>query len=97
MGDRLTHASMVNMVTPDVKPLILLLFKLKLVYSLLSGENLIIVFFIYSYALQRHLLKYEGIYPPTALPLGFIRGEPIFARECVQLVCCIIFIVPPVY
>jgi Rad4 beta-hairpin domain 1 len=43
-----------------------------------------------SYALQRHLLKFEAIYPPSAVPLGFIRGEPIFARECVQLVSVVI-------
>lgn len=36
------------------------------------------------YALQRHLLKFEGIYPPDAPTLGFIRGEPIYARECVH-------------
>ncbi|KAL0273232.1 UNVERIFIED_CONTAM: hypothetical protein PYX00_005958 [Menopon gallinae] len=36
------------------------------------------------YALKRHLLKFEGIYPPDAPALGFIRGEPVYARECVH-------------
>ena len=36
------------------------------------------------YVLQRHLLKFEAIYPPDAPTLGFIRGEGVYARECVQ-------------
>ncbi|RUS76983.1 hypothetical protein EGW08_015270 [Elysia chlorotica] len=36
------------------------------------------------YALRRHLLKFEAIYPDTAMPLGYIKQEPIYARECVQ-------------
>ncbi|KAL1392867.1 hypothetical protein pipiens_012160 [Culex pipiens pipiens] len=36
------------------------------------------------YALKRHLLKFEAIYPPDAPTLGFIREEPVYARECVQ-------------
>ncbi|CAH0390505.1 unnamed protein product [Bemisia tabaci] len=36
------------------------------------------------YALKRHLLKFEAIYPPDAPPLGFLKGEPIYARECVR-------------
>jgi len=36
------------------------------------------------YVLQRHLLKFEAIYPPTAPTLGFIRGEGVYARECVH-------------
>lgn len=35
------------------------------------------------YVLKRHLLKFEGIYPPEAPPLGFFKDEPIYARECV--------------
>ncbi|XP_018327473.1 DNA repair protein complementing XP-C cells homolog [Agrilus planipennis] len=35
------------------------------------------------YALQRHLLKFEAIYPPDAVPLGYIRGEPVYSRYCV--------------
>ncbi|XP_062561773.1 DNA repair protein complementing XP-C cells homolog [Armigeres subalbatus] len=37
------------------------------------------------YALKRHLLKFEGIYPPDAPTLGFIKEEPVYARECVQM------------
>lgn len=36
------------------------------------------------YALERHLLKFEAIYPPDAPTMGFVRGEPIYARECVH-------------
>ena len=36
------------------------------------------------YVLQRHLLKFEAIYPPEAPTLGFIRGEGVYARECVH-------------
>ena len=40
------------------------------------------------YALERHLLKFEAIYPPSAVPLGYIgKGErrtPVYARECVR-------------
>ncbi|GLH05038.1 DNA repair protein complementing XP-C cells homolog [Gryllus bimaculatus] len=35
------------------------------------------------YALQRHLLKFQAIYPPKAPTLGYIRGEPVYRRECV--------------
>ncbi|XP_048481161.1 DNA repair protein complementing XP-C cells homolog isoform X2 [Plutella xylostella] len=35
------------------------------------------------YALKRHLLKFEAIYPPDAATLGFVRGEPVYARDCV--------------
>lgn len=34
--------------------------------------------------LQRHLLKFEGIYPPNAASVGFIRDEPIYSRLCVH-------------
>ncbi|KAH8290694.1 hypothetical protein KR054_005041 [Drosophila jambulina] len=37
------------------------------------------------YVLERHLLKFQGLYPPDAPTLGFIRGEPVYARECVHL------------
>lgn len=30
------------------------------------------------------MLKFEAIYPPNALTLGFIRNEPVYARECVH-------------
>ncbi|KAG5677757.1 hypothetical protein PVAND_007488 [Polypedilum vanderplanki] len=35
------------------------------------------------YALKRHLLKYEAIYPPEPPILGYIRDEPIYPRDCV--------------
>lgn len=37
------------------------------------------------YALKRHLLKYEALYPPDAAVLGFVRNEPVYARECVYI------------
>ncbi|XP_011178716.2 DNA repair protein complementing XP-C cells homolog isoform X1 [Zeugodacus cucurbitae] len=36
------------------------------------------------YALERHLLKFQAIYPPEPPTLGFVRGEPVYARECVH-------------
>lgn len=36
------------------------------------------------YALKRHLLKFEAIYPADALTLGFVRNEAVYARECVH-------------
>lgn len=36
------------------------------------------------YALKRHLLKFEAIYPPDAVTLGFVRNEPVYSRECVH-------------
>ncbi|XP_028266530.1 DNA repair protein complementing XP-C cells [Parambassis ranga] len=36
------------------------------------------------YALKRHLLKYEAIYPPTATVQGYCRGEPVYSRSCVH-------------
>ncbi|XP_069549980.1 DNA repair protein complementing XP-C cells isoform X1 [Brachyistius frenatus] len=36
------------------------------------------------YALKRHLLKYEAIYPATATVLGYCRGEPVYSRDCVH-------------
>ncbi|XP_043645408.1 DNA repair protein complementing XP-C cells homolog [Drosophila teissieri] len=37
------------------------------------------------YVLQRHLLKFQGLYPPDAPTLGFIRGEAVYSRDCVHL------------
>ncbi|XP_050342073.1 DNA repair protein complementing XP-C cells homolog [Nymphalis io] len=37
------------------------------------------------YALKRHLLKFEAIYPPDAAVLGFVRSEPVYARDCVYV------------
>lgn len=55
-----------------------------------SATPLIIHFCLYlRYALERHLLKFEGIYPPTAAVLGYCRGEPVYSRECVHTVSCI--------
>nr|KAF6311461.1 XPC complex subunit, DNA damage recognition and repair factor [Myotis myotis] len=36
------------------------------------------------YALKRHLLKYEAIYPETAAIIGYCRGEAVYSRDCVQ-------------
>ncbi|RVE70241.1 hypothetical protein OJAV_G00062960 [Oryzias javanicus] len=36
------------------------------------------------YALKRHLLKYEALYPATATVLGYCRGEPVYSRDCVR-------------
>ncbi|CAG03267.1 unnamed protein product, partial [Tetraodon nigroviridis] len=36
------------------------------------------------YALKRHLLKYEAIYPSTAAVLGYCRGEAVYSRDCVH-------------
>ena len=35
------------------------------------------------YALKRHLLKYQAIYPPEPPILGYIRQEAIYPRNCV--------------
>ena len=36
------------------------------------------------YVLRRDLLKNESIYPSDAPTMGFIQGQAIYARECVQ-------------
>ncbi|XP_036434994.1 DNA repair protein complementing XP-C cells isoform X2 [Colossoma macropomum] len=36
------------------------------------------------YALERHLLKYEALYPRTAAILGYCRGEAVYSRDCVH-------------
>ncbi|KAJ7316932.1 hypothetical protein JRQ81_003094 [Phrynocephalus forsythii] len=36
------------------------------------------------YALKRHLLKYEAIYPETAAILGYCRGEEVYSRDCIH-------------
>lgn len=36
------------------------------------------------YALKRHLLKYEAIYPSTAAVLGYCRGEPVYSRSALE-------------
>ncbi len=40
------------------------------------------------YALTRHLLKFESIYPPDAPTLGFVKGEAVYPRECVHTLHC---------
>uniref|UniRef100_A0A1Y1MPJ7 Rad4 beta-hairpin domain-containing protein n=2 Tax=Photinus pyralis TaxID=7054 RepID=A0A1Y1MPJ7_PHOPY len=37
------------------------------------------------YVLKRHLLKFEALYPPDLPPVGFIRNEPVYPRECVHV------------
>ncbi|XP_039443184.1 DNA repair protein complementing XP-C cells homolog isoform X1 [Culex pipiens pallens] len=37
------------------------------------------------FAIQRHLLKNEAIYPRDAVVLGHFKGEPIYPRDCVHL------------
>ncbi|XP_016953259.1 DNA repair protein complementing XP-C cells homolog [Drosophila biarmipes] len=37
------------------------------------------------YVLQRHLLKFQALYPPDAPTLGFIRGEAVYSRDCVHV------------
>lgn len=36
------------------------------------------------YVLQKHLLKFEGIYPPEVCPLGFFKDQPVYPRDCVH-------------
>ncbi|KAM6976874.1 DNA repair protein complementing XP-C cells [Aplochiton taeniatus] len=36
------------------------------------------------YALKRHLLKYEAVYPLTAAVMGYCRGEPVYSRDCIH-------------
>lgn len=31
------------------------------------------------------MLKFEAIYPPDALTLGFVRNEAVYSRECVYV------------
>ncbi|KAJ8980178.1 hypothetical protein NQ317_011423 [Molorchus minor] len=35
------------------------------------------------YVLRRHLLKFEAIYPSDVQPLGYVRSEPVYPRNCV--------------
>uniref|UniRef100_A0A674HET0 XPC complex subunit, DNA damage recognition and repair factor n=1 Tax=Taeniopygia guttata TaxID=59729 RepID=A0A674HET0_TAEGU len=36
------------------------------------------------YALKRHLLKYQAIYPESAAILGYCRGEAVYSRDCIH-------------
>ena len=33
------------------------------------------------YVLKRHLLKYQAVYPPDAMPIGHLRNEPVYSRD----------------
>ncbi|XP_058824249.1 DNA repair protein complementing XP-C cells homolog [Topomyia yanbarensis] len=37
------------------------------------------------FAIERHLLRSEAIYPRDAVILGYIKGEPIYPRDCVHV------------
>ncbi|GAB6027149.1 hypothetical protein CHUAL_013908 [Chamberlinius hualienensis] len=37
------------------------------------------------YVLKKDLLKFEGLYPPDVVPVGYFRKEPIYGRDCVHL------------
>ncbi|NXA73014.1 XPC protein, partial [Thryothorus ludovicianus] len=36
------------------------------------------------YALKRHLLKFQAIYPESAAILGYCRGEAVYSRDCIH-------------
>lgn len=36
------------------------------------------------YVLEKHLLKFQGIYPPEVAPLGFFKDVPVYPRDCVH-------------
>ncbi|KAK3871922.1 hypothetical protein Pcinc_022959 [Petrolisthes cinctipes] len=36
------------------------------------------------YALQRHMLKFQAIYPPNQPPIGYIKGEAVYPRESIH-------------
>ena len=40
-----------------------------------------------TYVLERHLLKYELVYPATVVCT--FKGENVYSRECVHEVCCV--------
>lgn len=40
------------------------------------------------YVVARHLLKFEGLYPPDCVPLGHLKsGDAIYSRHCVHTLC----------
>ncbi|OAD60084.1 DNA repair protein complementing XP-C cells like protein [Eufriesea mexicana] len=40
------------------------------------------------YVIQKHLLKFEALYPPECVPLGHIStGDAIYSRHCVHTLC----------
>lgn len=36
------------------------------------------------YVLEKHLLKFQGIYPPEVPPMGFFKDQPVYPRDCVH-------------
>lgn len=38
------------------------------------------------YVLERHLLKFQAIYPPEVAPLGYFKEQLVYPRDCVQIV-----------
>lgn len=36
------------------------------------------------YVLEKHLLKFQAIYPPEVAPLAFFKNQPVYPRDCVQ-------------
>lgn len=36
------------------------------------------------YVLEKHLLKFQGIYPADVAPLGFFKDQPVYPRDCVH-------------
>lgn len=36
------------------------------------------------YVLEKHLLKFQGIYPPEVPPMGFFKDCPVYPRDCVR-------------
>lgn len=37
------------------------------------------------YALRRHLLKFEAIYPSDIVPIGYVNKEPVYPRNSVYV------------
>lgn len=49
------------------------------------------------YVIQRHLLKFQAIYPAEIVPVGFINKEPIFPRDSVYEVLALSFLREVIY
>lgn len=37
------------------------------------------------YALKRHLLKFQVLYPNDCVPIGYVKSEPVYPRESVYI------------
>ena len=37
------------------------------------------------YVLEKHLLKFQGIFPPEVAPLAFFKDQPVYPRDCVHV------------